>query len=67
MFTVIPLFESNVKLEELYKHLFGDIPNNLHDSLIDTYICLRCFVKMRFKFELSLRNFPQHITFRNEY
>ena len=46
------------KLVELYEHLFEMVPGNLHNSLIDTFICLRCFVKMRFKFDLSLRGFP---------
>ena len=46
------------KLIELYEHLFGMSPQNLHNSLVDTYVCLRCFVKMRFKFDLSLDMFP---------
>ena len=44
----------NPKLAELYQHLFGQIPINLHNSLMDTYVCLRCFVKLRFKFDLRL-------------
>lgn len=50
------------KLVELYEYLFSMTPHNLHDSLIDTFVCLRCFVKMRFKFDLSLKSFPD-ITF----
>jgi len=46
------------KLIELYEHLFGMSPKDLHNSLVDTYVCLRCFVKMRFKFDLSLDMFP---------
>ena len=46
------------KLIELYEHLFSMSPKNLHNSLVDTYVCLRCFVKMRFKFDLSLDMFP---------
>jgi|MDSV01.3.fsa_nt_gb DNA polymerase III epsilon subunit-like protein len=46
------------KLIELYEHSFGMSPKNLHNSLVDTYVCLRCFVKMRFKFDLSLDMFP---------
>lgn len=46
------------KLVELYEHLFQMVPGNLHNSLVDTFICLRCFVKMRYKFDLSLRGFP---------
>jgi hypothetical protein len=41
------------KLSELYAHLFGEVPTNLHDSLIDTLVCLRCFVMMRFKVEMK--------------
>jgi DNA polymerase III epsilon subunit-like protein len=46
------------KLVELYEHLCSMVPGNLHNSLVDTFICLRCFVKMRFKFDLSLKGFP---------
>jgi len=46
------------KLVELYEHLFEMVPGNLHNSLVDTFICLRCFVKMRYKFDLSLKWFP---------
>ena len=42
------------KLSELYEHLFHTEPQNLHNSLVDTYICLRCLVKMRFKFDLKI-------------
>jgi len=46
------------KLIELYEQLFGMSPKDLHNSLVDTYVCLRCFVKLRFKFDLSLDMFP---------
>ncbi len=47
------------KLSELYEHLFSEpAPNGLHNSLIDTYVCLRCFVKMRFRFDLRKTAFP---------
>jgi len=44
------------KLVELYEHLFGQgsAPTNLHNSLMDAYVCLRCFVKLRFKFDMRL-------------
>lgn len=32
------------RLSELHKHLFGVIPQNTHNSLVDILICLRCFV-----------------------
>jgi len=47
-------YVKNPKLAELYQHLFGQTPINLHNSLMDTYVCLRCFVKLRFKFDLRL-------------
>ena len=54
------------KLSELYEHLFETkAPINLHDSLVDTYVCLRCFVKMRFKFDISTRGYKSEI-FNNE-
>ena len=46
------------KLVELHEYLFRTTPHSLHNSLVDTFICLRCFVKMRFKFDMSLRYFP---------
>jgi len=36
------------RLEELYERLFGEKPTNLHNALVDTHACLRCFIKMRF-------------------
>jgi DNA polymerase III epsilon subunit-like protein len=35
------------KLSELHQTLFGSIPENLHNSLIDVLVCLRCFLKIR--------------------
>jgi DNA polymerase III epsilon subunit-like protein len=31
------------KLIELYRHCFQEEPQALHNSLVDTYACLRCF------------------------
>ena len=39
-------FKKNPKLSELYQHLFQKIPENLHNSMIDTLVCLRCFLKI---------------------
>ena len=33
------------KLNELHKHFFGSIPKNLHNSLYDTFVCLRCYIQ----------------------
>ena len=34
------------KLAELYKYLFGYVPENLHDARTDVLCCLRCYLKM---------------------
>jgi DNA polymerase III epsilon subunit-like protein len=36
------------KLAELHLKLFGTIPENLHDSMVDTMVCLRCYMKMAY-------------------
>ena len=40
------------KLMELYKQLFGDIPNGLHNSMVDVLACLRCYGKMKLNVDL---------------
>lgn len=45
------------KLSELHQHLFGYIPENLHNSLIDVLVCLRCFLKLRCSYSMSNRKF----------
>ena len=37
------------KQYELHKHLFGTTPVNLHNSLNDVLVCLRCFIMLQFK------------------
>jgi hypothetical protein len=34
-------------LSETYEHLFSQTPRNLHNSMMDTLVCLRCYLKMR--------------------
>ena len=34
------------KLSELHFQLFGTIPDNLHDALVDTTACLNCYLQM---------------------
>jgi DNA polymerase III epsilon subunit-like protein len=34
------------KLSELHYHLFGVVPRNLHNSMNDVLICLRCYYKL---------------------
>jgi DNA polymerase III epsilon subunit-like protein len=40
------------KLVELHEKLFNSKPNNLHDSLIDILVTLRCFMKMKYNVDL---------------
>jgi len=40
------------KLLELHKHFFGTVPNNLHDSMVDVFVCFRCFNVMTYNKDL---------------
>ena len=40
------------RLIELHEFLFNEQPRNLHNSLVDILVCLRCFYKMRFDEDL---------------
>jgi DNA polymerase III subunit alpha len=42
------------KLQELYIKLFNEIPKHLHNSLIDVFVCLRCFLKFKFDIDFNL-------------
>lgn len=53
------VYYKSPKLVELYEHLFDMTPLGLHSSLVDTYVCLRCFVKIRYKFDLHMTAFPR--------
>ncbi len=37
---------------ELHYYWFKTIPNNLHNSLIDVYVCFRCYYKMEYKSDI---------------
>lgn len=45
------------KLSELHKYLFNYVPENLHNSLIDVYICLKCFCKLKYDITLDEKKF----------
>lgn len=45
------------KLSELHEHLFGYVPEDLHNALVDTMVCLRCFLKIRCGYHMSSRKF----------
>ena len=40
------------KLFELHKHYFHSVPQNLHNSLVDVFVCFRCFYVMIFNKDL---------------
>jgi len=44
-------------LAELHTHLFGYVPNNLHDARMDVLCCLRCFLKMSNVYDVSENEF----------
>jgi DNA polymerase III epsilon subunit-like protein len=41
------------KLIELHNKLFNSIPNNLHNSLNDILVTLRCFMKLKYNIDLN--------------
>ena len=42
------------RLDELYFTLFGTVPENLHNSIIDTLVCLRCFLKIKMNQDIHI-------------
>jgi DNA polymerase-3 subunit epsilon len=42
------------KLSELHFALFDFVPGDLHDALMDTMVCLRCYLKMAFGIEMAM-------------
>jgi DNA polymerase-3 subunit alpha len=40
-------------LLQLYQHLFNEIPDNLHNSMVDVLVCLRCYLKIRKNIHLN--------------
>jgi DNA polymerase-3 subunit alpha len=47
-------------LLELYVYLFNKTPSNLHNSMMDVLVCLRCYLKMRKKVDIQDVDF-QHM------
>lgn len=43
-------------LSELYYYLFGEIPENTHNSFVDVLLCLRCYVKLNFDTDIKVRS-----------
>ena len=50
------LYYKNPKQSELHEYLFGTLPENLHNSLNDVLVCLRCFIKMKFTIDVCDHN-----------
>jgi DNA polymerase III epsilon subunit-like protein len=48
------------KLSELHEKLFQIIPNNLHNSLNDVLVCLRCFYKLKYDDDLIQQDTEFH-------
>jgi DNA polymerase III epsilon subunit-like protein len=48
-------------LLELYKHYFNEVPDNLHNSMVDVLVCLRCYLKMNKNYEISNQEFQNMI------
>jgi DNA polymerase III epsilon subunit-like protein len=36
------------KLVELHEFLFGSKPDGLHDAKVDTYVCMKCYLKIMY-------------------
>ena len=69
--TVVPTLEEPVKaptqykkwptLLEFHKHLFNTIPENLHNSIVDVLVCLRCYLKSCKRITIEDAEFKQMI------
>jgi hypothetical protein len=50
------------KLVELYQILFHETPANLHNSMVDVLVCARCFLKVRYHWDVPDEQFRGWIT-----
>ena len=50
------IYKKYPKLVELHSHLFNSVPENLHNSLIDVYVCFRCFYKLVYENDYNENN-----------
>ena len=41
------------KLSELHEHLFGFPPRGTHNAIADVMICLRCFVSVKYNYDIA--------------
>lgn len=51
------------KLVELYDFMFHEKPENLHNSMIDILVCLRCFLKMCYQYNIDTVVFKKIIDY----
>ena len=54
------------KLSEIHQKLFKTIPENMHNSLIDTLVCLRCFLVMEHNITITDEEFNILLQPQNE-
>ena len=54
------------KLHELYKIIFKEEANGMHNSLVDILLCLRCFVYYRYKKDVLNNSLISMLFDRNE-
>jgi len=40
-------------LLELHRHLFQESPSDLHNSMIDVWACLRCYIKIMYQYDIT--------------
>jgi len=50
------------KLIELYRILFHETPDNLHNSMVDVLVCARCFLKVRYHWDVPDAQFVAWMT-----
>ena len=43
-------------LSELHYKMFGIVPENTHDAMVDILVCLRCFVQLISDFDICKKN-----------
>ena len=45
------------KLEEAHRHYFKSVPGGLHNSLVDSFVCLRIYLKQRYGRDITNNEF----------
>ena len=47
-------WKKSPKLSELHFRLFDYVPANLHDALVDTMICMRCYLRLIYGIDMQM-------------